>query len=294
MMRRIVFLFGVSWLIASSWSAAAETVPVPHCLLSPVNEADVPAQEAGVIEKIAVRDGDAVTAGDLLAQIDATIPRAQQKVAESKLTAAETQAESDIDIRYATSARDVAKAEYDQGVEANEKVRNSVPRAEIRRRLLEWTKMDLSIEKARQDRAVAHCQVGVAKAELEAAKANVQRRRIVAPFDGVVVELAKHEGEWAENGATLLRIVHIKRLRVDGSVNGRQYRASDLNDRPVTVVATLPGGRRETFRGKIVYIKPEIKLDGDFDVRAEIENRQDNGVWALLPGMYVDMTIQLK
>jgi multidrug efflux pump subunit AcrA (membrane-fusion protein) len=292
-MRRIALLFCGVWLVASSL-LAADTLTLPECPIFPENEAEIPAQEAGVVKKILVHDGDQVVAGQLLAEIDDVIPRAQEEVAKFKLNAARKQADDEIDIKFATAARNVAYAEYVQGKESNAKVEGTVTAAEMRRRLLEWTKMDLSIEKAQKDMAVAKLQAEVSKAELDAATANVKRRQIVAPLDAVVIELTKHEGEWAENGAKIMQLVRIDRLRVQGYVNAKQYKASDLKDRPVTVSASLPGGQEETFQGKIVYIKPVIEQTGEFVVRAEIQNRKENGVWILIPGMNAKMTIQLK
>ena len=96
---------------------------VPNCLLALDAEATVPAQEAGVLMKIPVREGQQVAAGDLLAQIDDAIPQMQYNVACYKLEVAKKQAADDIDVRFATAAAAVAKADYDQAEDANEKVR---------------------------------------------------------------------------------------------------------------------------------------------------------------------------
>ena len=45
----------------------------------------VPAQEAGVLVKIPVREGQQVADGDLLAQIDDIMPQTQYNVADYKL-----------------------------------------------------------------------------------------------------------------------------------------------------------------------------------------------------------------
>jgi multidrug efflux pump subunit AcrA (membrane-fusion protein) len=299
-MRLMVLLLGGLWLICSAslskadeFNKAAATVTIQNCELKPDDEAQIPAQEAGVLTKILVREGEQAAAGQLLAQIDDAIPRAQQDVAKYKLDVAKKQAEDDVDVRFATAAAAVAKADYDQAMDANKSLDHTVPQAEVRRRLLDWHKMILSIEKAKKDLAVAALQAKVAQADLDAAAANVERRRIVAPLDAVVVEFSRHLGEWVQIGEPVMRLVRLDRLRVNGVLDPKDYRPSEIQDRPVRVTVTIPHVGRQTFSGKIVYVDPVIE-GGSFQLRAEVENRKQDGVWILNPGMNADMTIELK
>jgi multidrug efflux pump subunit AcrA (membrane-fusion protein) len=197
-------------------------------------------------------------------------------------------------IRYSQAAAKVAEAEYYQAVEANNKVSGTVPQAEVRRLLLKEREMDLSIEKAQKEQIVAGLQVKVSEAELEAARVNIERRRLVSPLDAVVVELSRHEGEWVQPGDTVMRLVRLDRLRVENFLSFKKYSASEIQDRPVQVVVTLPRGRQETFPGKIVFVKPLVQAGGEFLIRAEVQNRKEGNSWILRPGVNVEMTIQLK
>jgi multidrug efflux pump subunit AcrA (membrane-fusion protein) len=273
---------------------AADTVPVHNCLLALDAEATVPAQEEGVLKKIPVREGQQVAAGELLAQIDDAIPRMQREVAEYKLAVAEKQADDDVDVRFATAAAEVAKAVCEQDADSNQRVPGTIPQATVREHLLEQRKMILSIEKAMKDRAVAALQAKVAEAELRAAEVNLQRRVIKAPLDAVVVELSRHEGEWAQRGDPIMRVIRIDRLRVEGFLNAKDYDNSEIQGRPVSVVVKLARGQTETVSGKIVYVKPTVEAGGEFLVRAEVQNRRENGAWILRPGLNAEMTIQLK
>jgi multidrug efflux pump subunit AcrA (membrane-fusion protein) len=292
---RLATIFGCALVIlAANAVYAAESVPIHNCLLALDAEAQVPAQEAGVLLKLPIHEGMQVSAGDQLAQIDDTIPQMQRAVAEFKLRVAEREAKDDVNIRYATAAAQVAKADYDQAIEANNKVPGTVPQAEVRQRLLKWREMVLSIEKAEKDQAVAKLQAQVADAELKAAAANLERRRIIAPLDAVIVELTKHEGEWVQAGDPVLRLVRIDRLRVEGFLNAKDYRLSEIQGCPVTVAVKLARGETQTVSGKIVYVKPLVEAGGEFLVRAEVQNVKQNGVWLLSPGLNAEMTIQLK
>ncbi len=289
-----IILVSLGLFSASSAWTAAETVTLPNCLLSLDAEVLMPAQEAGVLMRIPTREGQQVAKGDLLAQIDDTLPRLQQNVAINKLKAAQREADDDVSVRYSTAAAKVAEADYLQALEANAKVRGVVPQAEVRRLLLKQREMELSIEKSQKERDVAALQAKVNEAEVEAAAANLERRRLVAPLDAVVVELTHHEGEWVQPGDPVMRLVRVDLLRVEGFLNAKNHRPSEIRGRPVEVVVTLARGKQETFPGKIVYVKPLIEAGGEFLVRAEVKNRQENDFWILSPGLKAEMTIQLK
>jgi multidrug efflux pump subunit AcrA (membrane-fusion protein) len=305
----MVLVLSGLWLVSSpSLLKAADTATIPRCMIEPDQAARIPGQEAGVLTKILVREGDQVAAGQLLAQIDDIIPQAQKDVAKYKLAVAKRQAEDDIDVQFATAAAKVAEAEVREAQEANAKTEGAFPRAEVRRRLLEWTKMDLSILKSKKDMAVAALQAKVAEAELNAATANVERRRIVAPLDAdrdraqpgnepavfVVVEFTKHLGEWVQIGEPVMRLVRLDRLRVNGVLDPKEYRPSEIRGCPVRIAVDIPHVAKPLeFSGRIVYVNPVIE-GGMFQVRAEVQNREQNGVWILNPGMIAKMTIELK
>lgn len=294
-MRRVAF--SVIVLCTALWPTflhAADAVTLPNCLLSLEAEVQVPAQEPGVLKQIPVREGQQVAAGNLLAQIDDTLPKTQYNVAYYKLEVAKKEAADDIGVRYSTAAAKVAEAEYLQAVDANRRVTGTVPQAEVRRLLLKQREMDLSIEKAKKEQAVAALQVEVSGAELQAARANVERHQLIAPLDALVIELSRHEGEWVQPGDTVMRLVRVDLLRVQGFLNAKEYRASDIQGRPVQVVVTLARGQRETFPGKVVFVSPLVRAGGEFEVRAAVENRKEGDSWVLSPGLKAEMTIQLK
>ena len=108
--------------LALAVRAADSAVVLPDCVVSLADEVAVPAQEAGVLVKIPVRDGQQVTKGDLLAQIDDIVPRAKQNVAMYKLKAALKEATDDINKRFSEASADVAYADCMQDSEANRKI----------------------------------------------------------------------------------------------------------------------------------------------------------------------------
>jgi multidrug efflux pump subunit AcrA (membrane-fusion protein) len=262
-------------------------------VLSLEDRAQVPAQEAGALVKILVREGQQVAAGELLAQIDDVVPQMAYNVAGYKLEVAKRQATDDVDVRYAKKGAEVYTVKYQKSLEANAKTPGVYTQVELLEQKLERDKFILSIEKAQKDLDVAGLQMQVSEAEKQAAEANLKRRKITAPLDGRVVDVSCHVGEWVQQGETVMRLVPLDRLRVDGDVSAKDYLPWEIRDRPVSVVVEFARGQRQTFPGKIVFVSPEVN-SGYFKVRAEVQNRKQNGVWVLSPGLPAEMTIQLK
>jgi multidrug resistance efflux pump len=130
-------------------------------------------------------------------------------------------------------------------------------------------------------------------AEWKLARHDVERRRLLASLDGVVVQLLKHPGEWLQAGEPVLRLVRMDRVRVEGFVDASLYGDDEVADQPVRVFVARQRGQRETFSGKIVFVNPLIEASGNYRVWAEVENRQRNGRWLLRPGSEAEMVIEL-
>lgn len=290
----VVMLSGLLFVLPPSALTAAESVTLKDCFLAPDAEVQVPAQEAGVLKKIPVRDGQQVAKDELLAQIDDVVPRKKYEVADYKLKAAIRQASDNIDVRYADMAAKVAAKVHQKNLDANRQTPGTVPEVEVDRQRLDRDRCYLSIEKAQKDLDVAGLQKQVAEAELQQARVEIERRQIVAPVDGAVVKIERHEGEWVNPGDAVIRLVRLDVLRAEGSLNVKNYRPSEIQGRPVEVAVTVVRGPRQSFPGKIVFVNPVIRSDGAFQVRAEVQNRRQDEFWVLSPGMSAEMTIQLK
>ena len=117
----------------SSAPAPADAGRQSHCLVSAIDDTQVSAKEAGVITAINVREGQLVSKGDLLAQIDDAQPQMEKRKAMAEKNAAEVKANSDVEKRYDTAAAEVAKYGYLKKKEANDQVPGSVIRTRIAR-----------------------------------------------------------------------------------------------------------------------------------------------------------------
>lgn len=298
-MRRLVFTIGC-WLAASGIAGplmgeSPETIPpMQNCLVIPKEEANVPAQDAGVLTTLEVNVGMQVGEGYLLARIDDMEPQIKKQLAEAEWQAAKKEAENDVNVRYARRAFDVAVATYNEKLAANRKTPNTVTAETLRRVKLEAYRSELAIEQEDFNRELAALTAKARETDVKAAEAMIERRQIRAPIHGQVVEILKHQGEWVAPGDTIMRIVRFDTLWVEGFLNADKYDPRDVDGRPVTVDVELAGGRTEQFTGRVVYASQLIQTGGEYQVRAEVVNREEDGLWILRPGEFATMTVHVE
>lgn len=273
-------------------SASNEPI-LSNCLVSLVEEAKVPAREAGVLVALEIREGDTVSRGAVIAKIDDSQPQSDRRKAKAEHDQAVAKAESDVDIRYSIAAEQVASAELEKANEANRRSLNAITEVEIERLRLNQQKSALSIEQARLEQKLAGLTATAKEVEVQAAGAAIERRLITAPLDGVVVEVFPHRGEWMQPGDPLARVVRADTLRVEGYVDSARHDPEAVRDRPVTVEITLADKRVETFQGRIVFTSPIVESGGEYRIWAEVANKlaPGAGTWLMRPGQTARMTI---
>lgn len=254
----------------------------------------IPAQEAGVLQEVNVRDGDRAQAGDLLAKIDDRQAQAAKKVAEVKLAAAEKRGNDTIEIRYAKAAGEVAWIDWDRDRQVNLASAGTIPDIQIRQKELVYRKSLLQHEKALNDQVLAKMDADVYRAELEQAELALERREIRAPFDGEVKTLNIRQSEWVNPGDPIMEYVRLDNLYVDFNVDGEQYDPIDLEGLAVTVTVRLARSETVDLQGKIVSIDPTVQgltQTFTYQVRAEVENSKPRGFWVLRDNMPVVVTV---
>lgn len=295
MLHRQMTLFwlfaALAFSLASSAFAANDGAPTPTSIevqsvvLRLLEEAEVPAQEAGVITSVAVVEGQRVKQGELLAQIDDQVPRLAAETSKAKYDIARAKATNDVRLRYAQKAIEVAQAELRRSTESIERFAKSVSQSQLDVEQLTVQKNRLEAEQARHEQEIAVLEMKQQETDVNSARAQITRRRIAAPFDGVIVQIYARKGEWAEPGQKVLRIVNVDRLKAEGFI-----RAEDATERVVgrAIKLTEPTRAQNSFTGKIVFVSPEVDpITRQVRVWAEIDNHDAR----LRPGQPARMTI---
>jgi len=287
------FVFVVIATLSAQPVTQPREVQLTHCLVSLIEDVQVPAREAGALMKVNVVEGQHVTQGQLLAQIDDQQPRLDKMAAELERDAALAKAQDDIEVRYAEAAFAVAGAELERAQAIERKSPGGVTQQEIQKLQLAKQRDDLQIERSKLEMRVARMNADVHQAAVKSADNAVGRRQILSPLAGVVVTIFHEQGEWVAAGEPVLQVIRIDRLRVEGFVNAHEVGPEEVANRPVTVDVQIAGGRTARFSGKIVFVSPLVQAGDKYRVRAEVENRTEAGTPLLRPGMTATMTIGL-
>jgi multidrug resistance efflux pump len=286
-MQRSSILPIVVILAAAATSRAAD-LQIENVLVTLIEQVELPAKEPGAMAELAVREGDVVERGRRLASIEDDEAKMSLTKAEHELSIARSKADNDVLVRFARKAYEVATAEYRRAQESVEKFRKSVSQTEMDQLRLTAEKAELEIEQAAQEQTVAMLAARQKETELECARLKLERHRLVAPFDGMVVQIKKHRGEWVSPGDAVLRLVRLDRLRVEAFVAARDVPV-DLAGRPATLTVELAGKGPTRFDATVVFVSPEVNpVNGQVLVWAEIENRD----LRLRPGQPATLTIE--
>jgi len=279
-------------LAAEPRAAAAGEPFIPACEITSINDQSVPGPDAGVLQSLNVSEGTRVTKGMEIGRVDDTEAQAQLQVRTYEHDVAQQKAKSDIDIRHARAATDVAAAVIRQYREANKKSPGTVSAVDMLRYELEHKKASLATEQTMEEQVEAQLTSKAKGAEVGASKVALDRRILRAPFDGVVVTVFKKPGEWVAPGDPVVHLVGIDRLRVKGDLDANQWGPADIEGRNVTIEVTLPLGRTVQVPGKVTYVSPVVTL-GQLPVWAEFEAPMENGRPVVRAGLKASMKIHV-
>jgi multidrug resistance efflux pump len=266
---------------------------VSNCVIASIDDQDVPGADPGRLSELKVHEGTRVTQGMELGVIDESEAKAARDIKQFEFEAALQTAKSDVDIRHAKAAAEVADANLKFLEDANNRAKGTISMIEILRAQLELKKAKLATEQTQEKQIEARLTAKAKNAEKDAAQLALERRILRAPFDGVVTAINKKPGEWIAAGDPVMRIIGIKRLRVSGGVDATQFGPSDLAGKSVTVTIQLPRGRSVNVPGRVTYVSPVV-VGKKLSVYAEIETPMENDVPLVQAGLDGSMTIHVN
>lgn len=249
-------------------------IEIEKAVLKIIESVNVPAQRSGLLKNMATFEGQVVARGDLLGSIDQSQARLRLEEAKIQLDIAEREAGDDINVRFARKSLAVAEAELARGEELATGEFKLITETELDRLRLVVEKTKLEIERAELESGVLAAKVDLKKNDIEIREDDLLRHKIVAPLDGMVVSVERREGEWIKESESLVRIVRIDHLRVEGLVPA-EVAAKGLQGNRVALVMGQPVTPENTFHGEIVFVNPEaVTIANRAHVRvwAEVEN----------------------
>jgi len=252
-----------------------------------VTEAPILARSEGYLKRRLVDIGDRVTAGELLAEIEA--PDLDQQVRQAQ--ASFHQAEADLERAQAALAQGQANESIAKVTAA--RWQNLVTRGAVSRQENDQYQAQFQAQAANV--LALNRGIEAAKANLAAAQANVGRLsemqgylKVRAPFAGVITVRNVDVGALVNVGSTMLfRIAQTNLLRT--YVNVPQASAPDIHT-GLTAVLDTPELPERKFTGTVTRTSSALDPSSR-TLLVEVQVPNPDG--RLLPGMYVDVDFHL-
>ena len=253
------------------------------------------------------------------AQLDEA--KAAKDVASVRLEIAELEARSQAAVEIATAETRMRQLELERAENTREAFRSAISGTQIDRLKTSVQKGELETRQAREDlqvsrlkpdaersavkqkeqevlryqtqvgqeqsnRVVAGLTESVQENELAIAEARLDRRRVRAPFDGVMMRVDVNPGEWVEPGTTVGRLIDVSRLRAEGFIKAHQV-DPDFVGRTVRI-EVRGAGETQVVEGRVTFVSREVDPQNqEVKFHAEVNNDQQR----LLPGMHGYLSI---
>ncbi len=192
--------------LAAVLPGGAVRAEVMGCLIEPDRVADVGSQSVGVIERLLVERGDTVAAGQLVARLAGQVERASLSVAEAR-------SQADAEVKQSEAAHDLAARKL-------ERTKDLLKRDFVSGQALDQAQAEARMAEHRVSQAKEAQRVLVR--ELRLSNAQLGQRDVRSPFEGVVIERYRTEGERIER-EPLVRVARLDPLRIEAIVPASQF-----------------------------------------------------------------------
>lgn len=289
--------------------AVEETIAaISQGAVMPEEKSMVAAGAMGVIDAVHVEEGQQVSAGDLLVELQheeldaqVAIAKANMNVAQTRLAQAKLGAEvskevSQTRVGQASAQKDAAAADYSRMKALLDK--QAISAAEM-------DKMTLALRVAQemqnaatagkkedqlrdQDVTTAQTMIEQLNAAIQAAEAARERCFVKAPINGVVARINLHKGEATAMGVPLLQLFDNSSKYIEApfdEANAAQVKVGQ------EVRIELDAYPDHEFPGEVTYVSPVIipnmDLSRTFTVRAKIKEDLDKFVVGMSAGVTI-------
>lgn len=238
--------------------ALERTLPLTGTL-SPLTEATVKAKVAGELLEVAVREGESVRQGQVLARIDPTEVRARVAAREADVAAARAQ------LVWADKNRLTQKALLDKAFISQNAFDNI------------QSNYDVAVAKLRS-----------AEAELIVARKSLGDSVLVAPFPGIVAQRHVQPGERVALDAKVITVVNLSRLELEAAVPAAEISRLRVGQE---VAFSVDGFGERAFGGRIERINPgTVSGSRSINVYAVIDNPEGE----LRGGLFAQGAVSLE
>lgn len=241
-------------LMAGAPQAFAQGAIGPlDCVIEPAQRVKIGSATLGILKSVAVKRGDVVEAGQIIARLDTSVEEANLALAEAQArNAAPVEAQR---ARVELYRRRLERQnQLSKGVATQDKVDQVEADFEIGKR-------DLQTELLKHDLAVL---------EVERARAQLDLRIIRSPFSGLVFERLMSAGEFVRQDSAIFTLVQLDPLYVEAYVGVGEWNRLKLGASAEVSLDAPIGG---TYPARVTVIDHVFDAaSGTFGVRLELPN----------------------
>lgn len=234
-------------------SGASLRAEVTTSFTEPDETIEVACAEPGVVAQVLVKQGQAVKAGAILAILD-------NAVLEAGLRAAETKARS-------TAKIDLARVEVN--LKERQKAKLSLVLADGHASANEIEKAEAELAASQAQLRLSEEEAILSKIEVDQIKAQIERRTIRSPVDGVATRVRRRPGEFLSSSEPVIAtVVRLDQLRV------KFYVSTEMAERLQSNGECTVSVRGQRIAGRIDFLSPVTDADsGTVRMEVLLDNR---------------------
>jgi len=244
-----------------------------------VRQVDLAFRVPGRIEAISVEEGEQVTAGQILAELDKrplndmlTTAEAQMSVAEAQLAKARAGsrpqeiAQAQAHLAEANAALASAREDHDRRAElvksgaiSQQVFDATLARYRAAQAQAKAAQEALSLARAgarTEDRKAIAAQAAAAKAQRDSAQTNLDDAVLTAPNAGTILTRAREPGAIVQSGETVLTLTIDRPMRIRAYVSGNNL----SRVAPAMKVKVRADGNERDYEGTIAHISPTAEF----------------------------------
>jgi HlyD family secretion protein len=242
--------------------------------IEPLSKVEIRSKVNGIIRTISVDEGDRVTKGQVIIELDRDILTSQLNEAQAALEKARARYEqaqieaSTVDLDSAQRKYDRMKKLFAQGLTSSEQIEDAQTGLEMAKQAYEAKKAAVAMAKA---------ELSAAKAAVEMAENELRYATIVSPVDGIVLHRDVDVGSAVSSvistlGTLLMTLGDVQEMHMVGDIDESDI---GLVKEGMPARISVESYSERTFHGRVKRIAP-IGVEKDrimnFEIEATIED----------------------
>jgi len=289
----VVALAGAAmWWRGTPAEAATVTAgPLQHSLVfsarvASVARSDIASTLTARVERVLVREGDTVKAGQLLIELDDNDLRAQAQQAQAALATAEARLKSQFDLAAPVATQTLAQSKANLDFALSELERNRAlhgkgfigdarlqdaerAAASARAAYQQATAQASANSRGGAEATASETRVREAQGALRIARAKLEQTRIVAPTDGRIIFRGVEPGDVAQPGKKLLTLATSGETRLIGQIDEKNLSMLREGMRAIASADAFP---TQKFDAELIYLAPSVDVTrGTVEARLRVD-----------------------